>query len=343
MEPPEGPQVVAEVVRGLRSGAPFVESLHHGTVVGLGRDGAVALRVGAPERPVFPRSAAKPFQAAAMLRAGLDGVFLSRDIPSDLLAVVASSHSGEPAHLARVLEILSVAGFSADALRCPADLPLGTAAAEAHLRAGGRAEPVLMNCSGKHAGMIACCVAAGWPVANYTEPDHPLQQVIRRTVEDLAGEEIAGTAVDGCGAPLFAFSLTGLARGLRAMVQAAPGSPERRVVDAMRAHPELVGGVGRPDTDLMRAAPGVLAKNGAEGVTLVATLDGHTVAIKIADGGGRAGIPVALAALNRLGALPGMDTPGHLELDMAQLAVLGAPTVLGGGRPVGSLRVRLPG
>lgn len=337
-----GPQVVAEVVRGLRGGEPFVESVHQGTVVGLARDGSVVLRVGAPEQPILPRSTLKPLQAVALLRAGLDRVFLSRDIPPDLLAIAASSHSGEAAHVARVLEILSVAGVPVDTLRCPADLPGSPDALRAHLRTGGQAESVFMNCSGKHAGMIACCVAAGWSMDDYTEPDHPLQQVIRRTVEDLTGEEIVGTTVDGCGAPLFALSLTGLARGLKAMVQAAPGSAERRVVEAMRGFPELVGGRGRSDTELMRIAPGVVAKNGAEGVTVVATPDGHAVAIKIADGNGRAGIPVALAALSRMGAAVGSDTPGRPDLDLARLAVLVAPAVLGGGRPVGSLRVRLP-
>ncbi|CAO5156439.1 L-asparaginase [Frankia sp. AiPs1] len=337
-----GPRVVAEVVRGLRSGEPFVESVHHGTVVGLARDGSVALRIGAPEEPMFPRSAVKPFQAVAMLRAGLDRVFLSRDIPADLLAVVASSHDGQSRHLVRVLEILSVAGVSTDALRCPPDLPLGAAALRAHLRSGGSAEPILMNCSGKHAGMIACCVAAGWSIDDYIDLEHPLQQIIRATVEELAAEPISGATVDGCGAPLFAISLTGLARGLQSMMLAEPGSPQRRVVDAMRAHPELVGGTGESDTELMRSVPGLLAKNGAEGVTLVATASGYTVAVKIADGAGRAGVPVALAALGRLGALPAVSAPGAPSLDLAQLAVLGAPTVLGGGRPVGSLRVRLP-
>ncbi|WP_248841073.1 asparaginase [Frankia sp. AgKG'84/4] len=340
---PEGPQVVAEVVRGLRGGEPFVESFHHGTVVGLARDGSVALRVGDPDQPMFPRSAVKPMQAVAMLRAGLDRVFLSRHIPTDLLAMVASSHSGAGPHLVRVLEILSVAGVSTDALQCPADLPLDAAAAQAHLRAGGSAEPILMNCSGKHAGMIACCVAAGWPIENYLAPDHPLQLAVRATIEDLTGVEIVGTTVDGCGAPLFALSLTGLARGLQAMVQAERGTARRRVVDAMRVHPELIGGPGLPDTDLMRAAPGVVAKNGAEGVTVVATADGHAVAVKIADGNGRAGIPVAIAALTRLGALPARDTPGRPETDLAQIAFLAAPVVLGGGQPVGSVRARLSG
>ncbi|SNQ46950.1 L-asparaginase [Frankia canadensis] len=329
-----GPKVVAEVVRGLRGGEPFVESVHRGTVVGLARDGSLALRIGAPEHPVLPRSAVKPLQAAAMLRAGLDGVFLSRDIPPDLLAMVASSHSGEAAHVARVLEILSVAGVPVDTLRCPADLPLSSAAAQAHLRSGGRPEPVLMNCSGKHAGMIACCVAAGWSIEDYTEPDHPLQQIIRRTIEELTGEQIAGTAVDGCGAPLFALSLTGLARGVRAMVQGAAGSAERRVVEAMRGHPELIGGAGCSDTELMRVAPGVVAKNGAEGVTVVATPDGHAVAIKIADGGERAGVPVALAALSRLGAAVGMESPGRPELDLARLAVLVAPPSTAGATTI---------
>ncbi|MCM3887119.1 asparaginase [Frankia sp. R82] len=342
MEPPVGPRVVAEIVRGLRGGEPFVESVHHGTVVGLARDGSVALRVGAPDEPMFPRSAVKPLQAVALLRAGLDGVFLSRNIPDDLLAIVASSHSAESRHLVRILEILSVAGVPVDALRCPPDLPLGVAAMQAHLRAGGGAEPILMNCSGKHAGMIACCVAAGWSIDDYTDPDHPLQQVVRETVTELIEEPIAGTTVDGCGAPLFALSLTGLARGLQAMVLAEPGSPQRRVVDAMRAHPGLIGGIASTDTDLMRAVPGLLVKNGAEGVTIAATASGHAVAVKIADGAGRAGVPVALAALGRLGALPAANTPGAPSIDLAQLAVLGAPTVLGGGRPIGSLRVRLP-
>lgn len=333
--------MVAEVVRGLRGGEPFVESRHHGTVIGLHRDGAAGLVIGSPDLPVLPRSAVKPLQAVAMIRAGLDGVFLSREIPTDLLAIVASSHSGEAAHLARVLEILSVAGVSADALRCPADLPLSAEAAERHLRAGGRAEPVLMNCSGKHAGMIACCVAAGWPIEDYTDPDHPLQRVIRSTIEDLAGEEIAGTTVDGCGAPLFAITLTGLARALRAMALAPAGSPERRVITAMRAHPDLVAGTGRSDTDLMLAVPGLVVKNGAEGLTVAVTPEGHAVAVKISDGAGRAGVPVALAVLTRLGALPGPETPGQLGIDLARLAVIGAPTVLGGGFPVGSLRVRL--
>ena len=131
-----------------------------------------------------------------------------------------------------------------------------------------------MNCSGKHAAMLATCVLNGWPTESYLAQSHPLQREILRTVEELAGERVTATGVDGCGAPLFALTLAGLARAFRAMVLAPPGTPERRVAEAMRAYPEWISGTNRDERLLMEAVPGLLVKGGAEGVVAFAFTDG---------------------------------------------------------------------
>jgi L-asparaginase II len=190
------------------------------------------------------------------------------------------------------------------------------------------AEPrrVTMNCSGKHTAMLTTCVRAGWPTSGYESPDHPLQQALASAVASLTGEPIAHTGVDGCGAPLFAFSLTGLARAFGRLAAAADG-PSSEVASAMRAHPWLVAGTGREDTVLMSGVEGLIAKAGAEGVQAFALPDGFAVAIKMDDGAKRACAPLAVEALRYLGA------------DVSGLAELAAPEVLGGGRPVGEVRV----
>jgi len=266
--------------------------------------------------PIFPRSANKPLQTVGMLRTGLR--------PADPvdLALISGSHYGEPFHVERARAILRSAGLDEDALRCPADLPLSVPERTAVLRAGGEPAPILMNCSGKHAGMLATCVANGWSLGDYLDAKHPVQVALAAAVADMAGEPIATTGVDGCGAPVFALSLTALARAFLRLVDAAPGTPERRVADEMRSHPELVAGTGADDTRLMQAVPGLLAKGGAEGVVAVAVPGAGAVAIKIGDGAMRARTPVLLSALRKLG----VPAP-----------VLTEP-VLGGGQLVGEVR-----
>jgi L-asparaginase II len=317
--------VLAEVVR-----SGFTESRHRGAVAVVDAGGAIAHSAGAVHTPVFPRSSNKPMQAAAMLRCGLD-------LEGSLLALAAASHSGEDFHVAGVREILAGAGLSEDALQCPPDLPLDQGALRAMVLAGAGPDRVHMNCSGKHAAMLATCVSAGWPTASYTEPGHPLQQEIRRTIELLAGEPVTAVGVDGCGAPLFALTLTGLARAFGAVVRAEPGSPERRVADAMRACPKWTSGTARPDRMLMEAVPGLLLKSGAEGVEGLALADGRAAAFKIDDGDGarRARTAVTVALLRALGAADGPGT------DRATLADLARPEVLGGGRTVGEVRAVL--
>ncbi len=293
----------------------------------LNADGTVALTVGAPDEPVFPRSSNKPMQAAAMLSCGLD-------LDGKLLALAAASHSGEDFHVTGVREILATAGLAPDALQCPPDLPMDEAAQRELLRSGGGPDRLHMNCSGKHAAMLATCVTAGWPTASYRDPGHPLQVQIRRRLEQLAGQPVAASGVDGCGAPLFAISVIGLARAFRALVRAAPGTPERRVADAMRAHPEWTSGTARPERVLMTAVGGLLLKSGAEGVEGFALADGRAAAFKIDDGTQRARPAVTVALLRVLGTDPGL---------LAGLGALAAPPVLGGGQVVGQIRVKIPG
>src|SRR4029077_15877872 len=126
--------------------------------------------------------------------------------------------------------------------------------------------------------MLATCVAAGWRTASYTDPAHPLQAEIRRTIERLPGEPVTAVGVDGCGAPLFALSLAGVARAFSRLVRADPASPERRVADAMRTHPDWTSGTTRPERALMEAVPGLLLKSGAEGVEGLALPDGRAAA-----------------------------------------------------------------
>ena len=311
--------MLAEVVR-----SGFTESRHRGLAVALAADGSVLLAAGAVDEPVFPRSSNKPMQAAAMVRLGLG-------LEGKLLALAAASHSGEDYHVAGVREILAGAGLTEAALQTPPDLPLDEDAARAHILSGGTPDSVHMNCSGKHAAMLATCVVNGWPTETYTDPEHPLQVHIRNVVSELAAEPVAAVGVDGCGAPLMAISVHGLARAFRAIVTAADSTPERKVADAMRAYPEWTSGTTRSERLLMDAVPGLLLKGGAEGVDGFALADGRAGGVKIDDGAARGRVPVTVSLLRALGAErdPGVDT--------ARLAELAETPVFGGGRVVGAI------
>ena len=296
----------------------------------IGADGAAQLTAGQWDAPMFPRSSNKPMQAAGMLRCGLH-------LDGRLLALAAASHSGEDFHVAGVREILAGAGLTDDDLQCPRGLPWEEMFQHEFLREGGEPDRVHMNCSGKHAAMLATCVAAGWPTDSYLDPAHPLQVALRGSVEGLAGEQFPAAGVDGCGAPVFALTLAGLARAFQALVTAPAGTPERRVADAMRACPEWTSGSLRPERALMASVPGLLVKVGAEGVQAFALADGRAAAFKIEDGSSRARDPVTVALLRRLGVTTG---PGISDAALDRIA---AVPVLGGGRVVGVIRAELPG
>ncbi|GAB1331148.1 asparaginase [Streptomyces sennicomposti] len=308
-EPRHAP--VARLVRG-----GVVEGLHHGSVVVLDTDGETRFRLGDTEAAFYPRSALKPVQAVAMVRAGLP-------LEGELLSLAAASHSGEERHLAGARRILELAGLTEGDLRNVPDLPFDPTVRDAWVRAGRLPSRLAQNCSGKHAAMLYTCRLNGWSLDDYLDPAHPLQRAVAETVEDLTGQRVARVTVDGCGAPLFAVSLHGLARAAARLTTAAPGTPGARVADAMRGHPETASGSGRDVAALMRAVPGLLAKDGFEGVEVAALPDGRAVAVKISDGANRARVPVTAAAL----ALAGVDP--------ARLTEFAGEPLLGGGEPVG--------
>src|SRR3954453_12213257 len=307
--------VIAEVVR-----SGVVESVHRGSVVGLGADGNAVLEVGDVDSQIFARSSLKPLQKLAFLRPG------GQPASDEEIPLACASHSGEPAHLDVVRRILATAGLDEKALDNTPDMPLDAVAAREWARAGGEPDPLHQNCSGKHAAMLATCVANGWPTDGYRDPSHPVQQLVKETVAELTRDDVQHTAVDGCGAALFSCTLRGLARAFSRIASAADGTIEAMVAAAMRRHPWLVGGTGRDVTTLMSAVGGLIAKDGAEGVYAAATADGRAVALKVGDGAGRPRAPVMVAALRRLG----IDADG-----MAPLATM---PVLGHGDRVGDVR-----
>jgi len=203
--------VLVEVVR-----SGMVESRHRGSVVGLGADGAVALRVGDVDAPVYGRSANKPLQATAMVELGLA-------LPPPQLALVCASHNGQPAHVAGVRAILASAGLDEGLLQNTPAYPLHEPSAADVIRAGGRRAAILQNCSGKHAGMLVTCAVNGWPLDSYLDQDHPLQRHITTVVERLGGEAVGHVGIDGCGAPAHTLTLTGLARAFAAVTGAPAG------------------------------------------------------------------------------------------------------------------------
>jgi L-asparaginase len=250
----------------------IVESRHlaHAVVV---RDGEVAESWGDADLVAFVRSAAKPLQALPLVPYGL---------PQEELAIACASHEARPDQLVAVRALLARADASTDDLECGAE----------H---GSR---LRHNCSGKHAGFLFLCRARGWESEGYRLPAHPLQQEILALVAEWIGrpQETIATAVDGCGVPTFALTLTEMAR-LFADLARGESADARSVVEAMIAYPDLVGGRRAVDTLVMRALPGAVAKRGAEGVLCVGLPDGAGVALKVEDGANRAAYAAAGAVL----------------------------------------------
>jgi L-asparaginase II/alkylhydroperoxidase/carboxymuconolactone decarboxylase family protein YurZ len=300
-----------------------IESLHFVVAAVVDADGRTIARHGDPSRRAWLRSSAKPIQLLPLVEDGLVEEFGFGEAE---LAVMAASHGGEAIHLAAVRRVLEKAGLEESMLRCGGHEPSTPAAAEELRRRGVPPGPIHDNCSGKHAGMLAVCRAKGWPLDTYLEPDHPLQKRIWTTLAELARltPQDVGRAVDGCGAVTFALPVEAMARAWAAL--AAADSRRRtpreaavgRIFDAMAAHPELVAGAGRLDSDLLRAAgPRLAVKTGAEGVYCAALRAGGGaptgVALKVLDGARRAQDPALLAVLAELGAIEPAADPALAE------------------------------
>jgi len=302
--------VLAEYIRD-----GVVESEHRGFLAVLNADGSLFKSLGDIDTKIFPRSTVKCFQASAMVRSGLD-------LEPRLLALAQSSHSGGAMHMDGAREILASVGLTESALQCATDRPLG----DAERRAWGDQEPaqIAMNCSGKHAAMLATCVKNGWPIETYLEQSHPLQIAIKKELEDLSGEVITLTSTDGCGAPLFLISVIGLARAIRA-ITISNDLVHQSVMNAARAFPEMVGGMGRHNTEMMQQVPGLFMKDGAEAVNVCSLSDGRTIVFKVSDGSLRAFRTIVHACLKDFG----IDT------------ALTPEKVMGGPRVIGTIRATI--
>ena len=264
----------------------IVESVHRVHAVAV-QNGSVVAAAGDHHVLASLRSSAKPIQALLLARA-------REDLDENDLAIASASHFGTGIHIDAVRTLLSKTGGNESELDCG-------------LQDGRPPEPVYHNCSGKHAAMIAVCRAHGWPVDGYRQPDHPLQRALHAEVAaaELDPKEVP-TGPDGCGVVCFALPLERAAHAFSRIERIDGGN---RIVAAMRARPELIGGNGGTDTELMRKLPGWIAKGGAEGLMCAASVDGLGLAVKAADGNSRALRP-ALAAF---GAALGLDLSGFDE------------------------------
>ena len=264
---------------------PFVESVHLVHAVAI-QDGAIVAEAGDPAFLTSLRSSAKPFQALPLVRS-------RDDLDDEEIAIASASHRAEAEQIEAVRRLLAKAPATEE------DLEVG-------LQDGRPPQPIFHNCSGKHAGMLATCRARGWPTEGYRLAGHPLQDEILAEIAAAAELDPSNfeTAVDGCGVVCFALPLERVAFMFSRFETRTGGA---RVAAAMRAHPQLVGGAGQPDTELMRALPGWVAKGGAEALFCAAGPDGLGVALKTEDGGYRALRPAIASFLAGLGHELGRD------------------------------------
>ena len=269
-----------------------VESIHYGSAVLLNSNGEIEYSVGDTTSAFYPRSALKPLFTVGMIRAGLR-------LNSAQITLASASHSGSIEHQKVVLSTLHDARLAESDLGNTPDLPYGITEKQKHLSLGGQPTRLAQNCSGKHAALLALCALKGWDTANYLAPEHPVSALLRETIEELCGCEVASTSIDRCGTPVYALPLTALAQGYARLAQALPGSAEYQVRRAISTHPELLAGHDRDVTALMRAIPGSVAKDGYEGIQAVALPDGRALAVKIADGSDRARMPITAALLTQ--------------------------------------------
>ena len=308
----------------------FIESRHVGSAVVMAGDGTVVTALGDITTPIFPRSTLKPFQAVAAMQSGVP-------LRGPQVALAAASHTGSREHTEVVLGMLAAAGVTEDHLQCPEDWPQDREARHALIRAGKGKNRLAFNCSGKHAAFLWACTENNWDHATYLDPQHPLQQRIAGVIEEFTGETVSHWATDGCGAPLAAVSLTGLARGIGRLAKAPAdkngNARAATVATAMLDYPWAVHGHGRENTVVMEDL-GIISKNGAEGVLVLGTDTGVSVALKMLDGNTRAASLVGLTLLAASGAVD----PGRISAVLEKIV----PPVLGGGEPVGGIRLGAP-
>lgn len=315
-----------------------IESVHFGSVAVVDAEGRLLFGCGDPYVNTFTRSTLKPLQAIPFVR---DGGVERFGFDQRQVALLCASHSGESRHVERVADMLARSGKTPDDLLCGTHAP-SFYETRGEIPRPPPYSPLEHNCSGKHAGMLACCAMHRWS-GDYVAFDHPLQQEIRSVVGDFSGvgAERLDTGIDGCSAPNYAMPLASLARAF-ARLATAEGDDARfgrapaRLRDAMVAHPEMVSGDRRSDLTLAQAGRGDwVPKIGAEGVQAIGIRSrGWGIAVKVADGSKRGLFPAVVAVLDQLGLAEGEARD--------RLAPLGSSTIRNyRGTPTGALRAVL--
>lgn len=324
--------IMVDVTRG-----SYVESRHRGAACVVDQDGTIVYRWGDIKSPVYPRSAIKLLQALPFIETGAADAMKAS---AEELALACASHNGEGTHVMVAQRWLERLGLSADNLVCAAHEPMRKTAADALMVSGHRPNQLHNNCSGKHLAMLATALANNEPIEGYWLQDHPVQQRVRRTIEQLTEQPLreAPMGIDGCGLPTWGISIEALARSMAKIadprrLSVARQSAIRRLRLAIARHPFLTAGTERFDSALIKQLSRILyVKTGAEGVYMASVSEfGLGIALKIDDGATRAA-EVAMAALLR-----------YLEVieddDWALLHKYVAPKVLcRDGRPVGEIR-----
>lgn len=242
----------------------LTESWHKGLAVLTGPAGKVVAHKGPAKRLIYPRSAIKPLQTLAMIRAGMK-------LSGAELTITSASHRGTDAHLDLVRAVLKHGDLSESDLQCP--------------------DGIRFNCSGKHAGFLLASKINGWETKDYLNPQSPVQRLVVEVLEEFSGEKILHTTVDGCGAPLHSMTTEGIARAIGKVAQTEP-----ELVDALVANSWAISNKGVADAVFLDH--GFLAKNGAEGVFVVGTREGFGICIKIADGNLRAAPLIAIKLMH---------------------------------------------
>ncbi len=301
-------EVMVEVTRG-----PLVECIHRGHAAVVDSNGELRYYLGDPEAVTYLRSAAKPLQAIPVIETGAADRF---GLDDRELALLCASHNSEQEHLDIVASILTKIGLGEEALMCGGHAPTDRSSAEALIREKRKPTVIFSNCSGKHSGMLAICQHLGFSPENYISPEHPVQQLIVRTMGQVcglpAGEIKIG--IDGCGVPVFGMPVRNMALGFARLADPRGLPPALapaavRLAGAMQKNPYLVAGRKRFCTDLMQAFPGrFVAKNGAEGIYCAGILpqdegSGLGIAVKIEDGSLKAAYSAMAEILLQTGTL----------------------------------------
>ncbi|MDO4916568.1 MAG: asparaginase [Rothia sp. (in: high G+C Gram-positive bacteria)] len=314
-----------ELARVVRS--DFIESRHLGAAVALSPSGEVLASLGDINAPVFARSTLKPLQTIASMNAGAE-------LQGAQIALASGSHTGSFEHMKIAQSILEEASLDAAALQCPPAWPVDEASYHALVQAGREKTRLAFNCSGKHSAFLWACQKNNWPIKNYRDCAHPLQQLVAETVEKHTGEKPAAVGIDGCGAPVFAVSLCGLARAYSALGGAIENiradARLATVATAMVDYPEFVQGHGKPNTVLSEVLNGIV-KGGAEGVLAIGLRSGASVAVKVLDGSSRATSLIALKLL---------EACELISVEIAQRGIEATTKpIMGAEEAVGSLEV----